>query len=195
MPEGKQRPPNALHEAAIWYLRSMAKHLPSSERDELASWLRQSPEHASAFYLISRVVRRARPRRASAHHTLSQSYYKHVKRQYLYPKIGLLAIALCGVAGGMFLGEARLWQVGAFAFACWGALKLREWVVSYRIEKGYFGSMESEVRDFIEFIATHRRDIDFTGQGGRRRPALVPESSQSASAAPAAPASNGALSE
>lgn len=194
MPEGKQRQPNALHEAAIWYLRSMAKHLSSNEREELASWLRQSPEHASAFFLIRRVVQRAKPRRATKHRALSLIYYKHVKQRSLYPKIGLLAIAVCGAAAWMFLDDARPLKIGVFAFACFLALVLRDVVVGFRVANGYFGSTESEVRDFIKFITAHRGDIDFTDSGGKRRPSLVPESAQSAPT-PAEPAAKGAVSK
>lgn len=198
MPEGKQRPPNALHEAAIWYLRSMAKQLSLSERNEFASWLRDSPENVSSFFLVRTVVRRVVPRRRSTsrlkkaltrvlrldragtvaysrHRTLSLSYYKHVQQQSLYPKIGLLAVAVCGGASWMFLHDARSLKIAAVAFVCFGLLMLREAVIGFRVANGYFGNTESEVRDFVKFIMAHRSDIDFTDQGGKRRPSLIPE--------------------
>ena len=217
MPEGKQQRPNALHEAAIWYLRSMAKQLSKSERDEFASWLRSSPENVSAYFLTRAVVRRAIPRQRSRsklkqvlarvlpldrpgtfaslrQRALSLGYYKHVKQQSLYPKIGLLAVALCGVCAWMFLQDVRPLKIAAIAFTCFLLLRAREVVIGFRVANGYFGSTESEVREFVKFITTHRSDIDFTDQGGKRRPSLVPEP-QSNSATRASPATTGALPE
>ena len=193
--EGKQHQPSALHEATIWYLRSMAKHLSTGERDELATWLRQSPEHASAFFLIRSVVSRAGPRPSTKRSALSHSYCKHVKQQSLYLKIALIVIAMCGVAGSMLLQDTRPLKIGAFAAGCFLLLVLRDAVVGFRVANGYFGSTKSEVRDFIKFITKHRGDINFTDQGGKRRTACNPESAPPAIPPPAESTRKGTASE
>jgi hypothetical protein len=202
MPESKQPEPNAdLYEAALWYLRSKAKNLATDEVQEFASWLQRSPENASALlriaeaegYCIPRgpIVRPLRLDRSDTwqsakHRALSQSYYKHVKQQSLYPKIGLFVVALCGVAGWMFLDDVRLLRIAVVAFAC---------VVGFRVGSGYFDNSESEVRDFVNFIVARRGDIDFTDRGGKRRPSLVAEPPPPKSTTPAAHASTGVLPE
>ncbi len=204
MPEGKQQRPNALHEAVLWYLRSAGKSLSASEQDELESWLRRSPENVSAFFLTRAVVRRTiRHRRSKGRierilarvlhldgsatfaslkqRALSSSYYTHVNQQSVFPKIGLNGMALCGVVTWLFLDDVRPLKMAAVAFACFVLLKAREAVIGFRVAQGYFGSTESEVRDFVKFIVAHRRDIDFTDQGGKRRPSLVPNPAQTGS--------------
>ena len=114
--------------------------------------------------------------------TLSLSYLKHVKRRHLLPKIGLLAVALCGRAGWMFLQDVRPLKIAAVCGVCFLLLLVREAVIGFRVMKGFFGSTESEVRDFVKFIASHRGDIDFTDAGGKRRPSLVPEPAELTSA-------------
>lgn len=214
MPEGKQRQPNAdLYEAALWYLRSKAKDLPTEEMQEFASWLRRSPENASALLRIAEVEGCVIPHRRagrvkqilaralgleiaisqamSKHRALSLSYYKHVRQKSRYPKIGLLVVALCGVGAWMFLGDTRPAKIAAVAIACFVLLMIREAVVRFRVEQGYFGSTESEVRDFVRYVVARRTDINFTDQGGKRRPSLVPEPRPDS----ATPASTGVLSE
>jgi len=193
MPESKQQQPTAdVCEATLWYLRSKAKRLPKAEVHEFARWLRRSPENASALLQIAAVERSAAPSDRVAplglpeRRALSLIYYKHVKRQYLYPKFGLLTIALGGVAGWMFLDDLAPLKIAAVAVLCFVLMLAREAVLRYRVERGYFGGTESEVRDFVKFIAARRGDIDFTGQGGKRRPSLVPEPSKTASSATSA---------
>jgi hypothetical protein len=219
MPEGKQQPPKAdLHEAVLWYLRSKAKQLPTEEMHEFVSWLRRSPANASALLRIAEEDRRVVPRRhwmgrfnralgrvlrrgradsseSSKHRALSLSYYKHVRRQSLYPKIGLLFVTLSGVSGWMFLDDVRPLKIGAVALACFLLMLVREFVLRLRIEKGYFGGTESEVREFVAFIRACRDDIDFTDEGGKRRPSLVPEPPAPKSGTSAASAPTGAWSE
>jgi len=217
IPEGKQRQSNAdLYEAALWYLRSKAKDLPTEEMQEFASWLQRSPENASALLRIAEVEGCVIPRRragrfkqivaralglelahtqtTSKHRALSLSYYKHMRQKSQYPKIGLLLVALCGVGTWMFLGDARPAKIAVVAFACFALLMIREAVVRFRVEHGYFGNTESEVRDFVKYIVARRGDIDFTDQGGKRRPSLVPEPRPD-SATPTTPAPSGVLSE
>lgn len=193
-------------------MRSKAKHLPAEEMREFESWLRRSPENASALLSIAardrhgksrhrstnrlkRVLRQvlrqdSRASEASAERgAISKDYFKHLRKKYLLPKIALLATALCGVAGYLFLQDDRLLQVSGIAFGCFSLLWIREVVVGLRIKHGYFGSTESEVRDFVTYISRYRDEIDFTDEGGKRRPALVPEprlphSTTSASSAP-----------
>lgn len=217
MPEGKQQPPKAdLHEAVLWYLRSKAQHLPTEEMHEFVSWLRRSPANAAALLRIAEEDRRVVPRRqgrytrvlrrvlrrgraessgSAKRRALSLSYYNHVRRQSLYPKIGLLVVTLCGVCGWMFLDDVRPAKIAAVAFGCFLLMMIREFVLRLRIEKGYFGGTESEVRDFVAFITACRDDIDFTDEGGKRRPTLVPEPSSPKSGTSAASAPTGALSE
>jgi len=216
-PDGKQRHPTIdLSEAALWYLRSKAKRLPTEELQEFASWLRRSPENASALLSLATRAhgRNPRPRStnrfkqalarvlrmdgadksASAEHrALSLSYLNHVKQKHLLPKMGLLAVALFGVAAWMFLHDARLLKIAAASLACLLLLMIREAVIRFRVTNGYFASTESEVRDFVKFISSHRGDIDFTDRGGKRRQSLVPEPQQSKSVS--APAATGVLPE
>jgi hypothetical protein len=194
MPESKQQQPTAdVCEATLWYLRSKAKHLPKAEVHEFARWLRRSPENASALLQIAAIERsagpfdRAAPLGIPERRALSLIYYKHVKRQYLYPKFGLLTIALGSVAAWMFLQDPRPLKIALVAVACFVLMLVRERVLRYRVKHGYFGGTESEVRDFVKFIAAYRGDIDFTDQGGKRRPSLVPEPSDRASSAASAP--------
>lgn len=175
MPDGKQRQPSAdLCEAALWYLRSKAKYLPTEEMQEFSSWLRRSPENASALLLIATrdhrrayrqsatnrfkqalvcVLRRDRVQSRAEHRSLARRYFDHVKRKYLLPKIGLLAVAACGVAGWMFLDDVRSLQIAAVAFVGLVLLMIKEAVIGLRVVSGYFGSTESEVRELIKFIA------------------------------------------
>lgn len=215
MPDGKERQPAVdISEAALWFLRSKAKYLQADEMQEFSSWLRRSPENAAALLTLAKMDRRVVPRRRSTsrfkqaltgwlrweraetqtttkHRALSLSYLKHVRQKHFLPKIGLLAVAVCGVAGWMFLGDVRPLKIAVVSFVCFLLLMVREAVIGFRVMNGYFGSTESEVRDFVEFIAAHRGDIDFTDQGGRRRPSLVPEPPQTNSA----PAPTGVWSE
>lgn len=219
MPDGKQRRPEAdLSEAIIWYMRSKAKHLPAEEMREFESWLHGSPENAAALLTLAEREHHITARRRSTskltqararlllmdrpgsqisteHSAISHDYFRHLKRKYLLPKIGLLAATVCGVAGWMFLLDTRLLKVAAVAFGCFLLVMIREAVVGYRVANGYFGTTESEVRDFIKFITAHRDRIDFTDEGGTRRPGLVPEPQQPGSAASAAPSPTEALSE
>jgi hypothetical protein len=214
MPDGKQRQPNV--EAALWYLRSKARSLPTQEVREFASWLRRSPENASALLSIATRAHRGHRERATSrfkralacmlgldrpkslaqadHRTLSRRYFDHVKRKYLLPKLGLLVVALCGLAGWMFLDDTRALKIASVALVGLSLLMIKEAVIGFRVMSGYFGSTESEVRDFVKFITAHGEDIDFKGQGGKRRPSLVPEP-QPDSKRSAARAPTGALSE
>jgi hypothetical protein len=218
MPDGKQRQPRAdLSEAALWYLRSKAKHLPTEEIQEFASWLRRSPENASALLSIAtrdhqrhfrrratitfkqalmHVLRmdRANSHAHTQHRTLSYRYFDHVKRKYFLPKLALLAVCACGVAGWIFLQDVRLLKIAIVAFVGFLLLMIREAVIGFRVVSGYFGSTESEVRDFVKFITAHGGEIDFTDQGGERQPSLVQEP-PSDSKASTASAPTGALSE
>jgi hypothetical protein len=223
MPDGKQRQPDAdLSEAALWYLRSKAKHLPSEERDEFAKWMRHSPENIAAILSIATMdrhgvprwreagrvkqllmliamrmlrLRRAESHESTKHRAISHSYFKHLKRKYFWPKLGLLAATLCSVAGWICFEDVRPLKLAAVAFGCLLLLVIREAVVGFRVTKGYFGTTESEVRDFVKFIRTHPEDIDFTDEGGKRRPALVSEPPRPDSATTPASAPTGALSE
>jgi ferric-dicitrate binding protein FerR (iron transport regulator) len=175
MPGGKQRQSNAdLSEAALWYVRSKAKYLPTDEIRELASWLRRSPENASALLAIATrdhqrisgqsathrlkqavacVLRGARAKsQAAEHRALAHRYFDHVKRKYLLPKRGLCVIATVGLAAWMFLDDVRSLQIAAAAFAGFLLLKVKEAVIGFRIVSGYFGTTETEARDLIEFI-------------------------------------------
>ena len=97
MPDGKQRQPDVdLSEAVIWYMRSKAKHLPVEEMHEFESWLQRSPENATVLLTLAEREHRVTARRRSA------SRLRRVPA-YLLAKIGLLAAALCAVAGWMFL--------------------------------------------------------------------------------------------
>jgi len=200
----------------IWYMRSKAKHLPAAEMQEFERWLHRSPENASALLTIAERDHHASPRRRSTtrlkrararlmhlnrvasqattkHSAISQDYFRHLKRRYFWPKLGLLTATACSAAGWLIYQDSRLLKIGTVAFVCFLLLTIREAVVGFRVANGYFGTTESEVRDFISFIGSHRDDIDFTDGGGKRRPALVPESQPPGSAAAAAPASTGAL--
>lgn len=185
---------------------------------EFASWVRRSPENASALLSLAT---KAYPRNSRRHSTstfkqalmhvlrmdraksqpsterraLSYRYLDHVKRKYFIPKFALLAVTVAGVAGWMFLQDVRPLKVAAVAFACFLLLTIREAVIGFRVVSGYFGSTESEVRDFVKFITTHRGDIDFTDQGGKRRPALVQEPPPPDPKSSAASTPTGALSE
>lgn len=195
MPEGKQRQPNAeVCEAALWYLRSKAKELSPDEMREFWRWVQGSPKNLATLLQFADIDPRVIPR-IELTHALSLTYYKHVKRQTLYPKIGLIAVALCGVACWMFLDDLRPLKIAAVAVACFLLMLVREAVLRFRVENGYFGGTESEVRDFLEFITKRRGEIDFTDQGGKRRPALVPEPPPPNSDTSAAAAPTGVLSE
>lgn len=198
MPDGKRRQPDADSEAMIWYMRSKAKHLPAEEMREFERWLHGAPENASALLAIAerdrRVISRV-PSADSKQQSISYEYLRHLKKQYFLPKMGLLAATLCGVAGWIFLQDLRLLKLAAVSFGCFALLIIREFVVGFRIASGYFGSTESEVRDFIQFITAHRHDIDFTDDSGKRRPALVADSPAPDSTPSAASSPTGALSE
>jgi hypothetical protein len=210
MPEGKQRWPEAeVYEAALWYVRWTGKNLSMDEMHDFTSWLRRSPENAAALLQLAALDHRVIPRRmfervrmdradplrSVKHRALSLTYYNHIKRQYLYPKVGLLTVTVCGVAAWMFLHDVRALKVAAVAATCFLLMILRETVLRFRVENGYFGGTESEVRDFVKFIIRRRGDIDFTDQGGKRRPSLVPEPSATSSDSAAATRPTGALSE
>jgi ferric-dicitrate binding protein FerR (iron transport regulator) len=177
MPDGKQRQPNAdLSEAALWYVRSKAKYLPTQEIHEFSSWLRRSPQNASAWLSIATrdhqrfagisasnrlkqaLLRVLRTKPCTERSSLSHRYLDHLKRKYLLPKVGLFAVTVCGVARWMFLDDGRSLKIAAAAFAGFALLKVKETVVSFRIVSGYFGSTESEVRDFLKFITAHFGD-------------------------------------
>lgn len=184
MLDGKQRLPNAdLSEAALWYVRSKAKYLPTEEIHEFSSWLRRSPHNASAWLSIatrdhqriSRVSARSRFKQAlvrvlgtnraksqTERSSLSHRYLEHLKRKYLSAKLGLIAVAACGLGGWMFLEDVRSAKIGAAALVGFLLLKLKEIVVGFRVVSGYFGSTESEVRDFLQYITAHYGDR--TGQ-------------------------------
>ena len=178
-------------------MRSKAKHLPAEEMREFENWLHCSPENASALLAIAETDRRVdRPSQAVRQHSsISHEYLRHLKKQYFLPKMGLFAAALCGVVGWILLQDMRLLKLAAVAFGCFVLLMIREIVVGFRVTNGYFGTTESEVRDFIQFITTHRDEIDFTDESGKRRPALVAESPAPGSATSATSAPTGALSE
>jgi hypothetical protein len=210
MPEGKLPQPKAeVCEAALWYVRWAGRHPPTEEMHEFRSWLRRSPENVAAVLQLATMDRQAIPQRmldrvlrldpagplASSKRALSLTYYKHIKRQYLYPKIGLLTVAVGGVAGWMFLDDVRPLKIAAVAVVCFLLLLVREAVLRFRVENGYFGGTESEVRDFVKFIIGRRGDIDFTDQGGKRRPSLVPEPPATSSDTVVATGPEGALSE
>jgi hypothetical protein len=178
MPDGKQRQPAAdLSEAALWYVRSKAKYLPTQEIHEFSNWLRRSPQNASAWTSIAtrdkhRFARGSATNRfkqalllgidrgesQTEHRGLSHRYLDHLKRKYLWPKLGLFAVAGCGLAGGLFLDDARSMKIAAAALVGLVLLKVKEIVVGFRIVSGYFGSTESEVRDFLQFITAHYGD-------------------------------------
>jgi ferric-dicitrate binding protein FerR (iron transport regulator) len=182
MPDGKQRHSNAdVSEAALWYVRSKAKYLPTDEVRQFASWLRRSPENASALLAIATrdrqrlsgqnathrlkqalvcVLRkdRAKSQARVEHRALAYRYFDHVKRKYLFPKLGLLAVALCGVAGWMLVDDVRSLKIAAAAFAGFVLLKIKEAVIGFRIVSGYFGTNETEARDLIKFIQASALD-------------------------------------
>lgn len=180
MPDGKQRQPDAdLSEAALWYLRSKAKYLQTEEIREFASWLRRSPQNASALLSIAtrdhqrfarqsatnrfkqallRVVRTDRAQSRTEDRSLSYRYFYHLKRKYLFPKLGLLAVVVCGGIGWMFLDDGRSAKIAAAGGVGLLLLKIKETVVGFRVVSGYFGSKGSEVRDLLKFISAHYAD-------------------------------------
>lgn len=195
MPDGKQRQPNAdLSEAALWYVRSKAKYLPTEEIHEFSSWLRRSPQNASAWLAIatrdhqriSRVSARSRLKQAllrvlgtdrvkshTERSSLSHRYLDHLKRKYLFAKLGLIAVALYGLGGWMFLEDVRSAKIGAAALVGFLLLKVKQIVVGFRVVSGYFGSTESEVRDFLKYITAHYGDhTDQKGDSALSKSAL-----------------------
>lgn len=184
MPDGKQRHPNAdLSEAALWYVRSKAKDLPTQEIHEFSSWLRRSPQNASAWLSIAtrdrqrisgvsarsrlkqallRVLGTDRGKSQTGRNSLSHRYLDHLKRKYLFAKLGLIAVAMCGLGGWMFLDDVRSAKIAAAALVGFLLLKVKEVVVGFRVVSGYFGSTESEVREVLKYITA--RYGDDTGQ-------------------------------
>jgi ferric-dicitrate binding protein FerR (iron transport regulator) len=180
MPDGKQRHPAAdLSEAALWYVRSKAKYLPTEEIHELSSWLRRSPQNSSAWMSIATRDRQRfsrgsattrfaqalrhvfgadRAKSRNEHRSLSHRYFYHLKRKYLFPKLGLFAVTVCGLAAWVFVDDMRSMKIAAAAFVGLALLKVQEIVIGFRVVSGYFGSTESEVRHFIKFITAHYGD-------------------------------------
>lgn len=186
IPDGKQKQPDAdLSEAMIWYMRSKAKRLAAAEMREFESWLHRAPENASALLTIAEREHHATSHRRSTSRlnrarvrierlnrvasqastklgAISQDYLRHLKKRYFWPKLGLLTATACSAAGWLIYQDTRLLKIGTVAFVCFLLLTIREAVVGFRIANGYFGTTESEVRDFISFVGAHRNDIDFT---------------------------------
>lgn len=174
--DGKQRHSNAdLPEAALWYLRSKSKYLSRDEMRELASWLRRSPENASALLAIAAGEHRQSSRHGAfgtikqmlmcawqvnntnskeytEHRTLSYRYLDHIKRKYLFPRWGLIALALCGLAAWMSSQDVRALKIAVVAFAGCLLLTIRQGLIRLRVASGDFGSTESEARELIKFV-------------------------------------------
>jgi len=70
------------------------------------------------------------------------------------------------------------WVLGSLALL-FMALSVQDWLLSYRIRKGLYGSSEHEAREMLEFIVAHSDKFDFTD--GDRLRKLLPDTEASTS--------------
>lgn len=107
--------------------------------------------------------------------TLSECYLDDVKRRSRYPKILLLSFAALAAGTSLIMKDLRYLGPAGMSVTFFLLMVLREAVLTVRVRRGFFGSVESEVRDLIRFIVENADNSDFTDEGGRRRPIWVRE--------------------
>jgi hypothetical protein len=210
-----QRVKLASEEAVYWYVRATQGDLSLADSRKLMYWLRRSPENISEMLRISdvsrslckvldihavhfgparrhdRITSRFLRLRSEARHrnsrkiALSLTYFSHLRRQHVYSKLTLLSVALCAVGLGLILENTQSLSLAGISLASLALLIIKEFVVGYRVSKGFFGSTESEARDLVQFIMENANEIDFTDGDGKRRPPLVTEPQQSVIGEPA----------
>jgi hypothetical protein len=61
-----------------------------------------------------------------------------------------------------------------------GFVILKEFLLTYRIQKGLFGTNRTEARELIDFIIKNSDNLDFTDSNGNLRRALLPEAKDAA---------------
>lgn len=59
-------------------------------------------------------------------------------------------------------------------------LRIKEFVVEYRVQTGLFGTNRTEARELIDFIIKNSDNLDFTDSNGNLRRALLPEAKDTA---------------
>lgn len=110
--------------------------------------------------------------------TVSIAYYRYIARRDVRSCIWLTATT-CVQAGIVLLTRppnmhSLLALVAVQAMLC-VSLLIRVRALRYRVESGLFGTTAQEAREVIGFLVQQVDDIDFTGNSGKRLPALVRE--------------------
>ena len=90
--------------------------------------------------------------------------------------VSFLISALLGI--GYCVGEIMDWWIVKkellFALACLTiALCAKQFLLNYRIRRGYYGQNKEEAREIIDFITSEAEKQDFTGGGNIRK--IFPE--------------------
>lgn len=113
---------------------------------------------------------------------LSLIYLMHMRRK---DSIVKMVLSFFGVLAASFQIKWPEMALLSIAFASTGVLALivlKEFVVEFRIRKGYFGNNRSEAKAVINFMRENSDDIDFHDDSGNLKKALFSvESEYSAS--------------
>ncbi len=121
-----------------------------------------------ASFLLKKIEKEdLKPRRKSKAETVTELYLIHKSSKLIMAK----NIAICGIilnAAMYFFIDLPFATTGLF-FAIVALLQIKEELLIYRINKGYFGSTTREAMMLIRFIDNHNDDSDMNS-GGRRMP-------------------------
>lgn len=115
---------------------------------------------------------------------ISVTYLNYLRKKNYAIK---LALAISAVFFSILNIKYPMYDLLSFAAISGIALSLlllKEFIIGFRIKKGFFGSTREEARTLVDFIFQHSEDIDFTDGNGKLRKALLPESKISGSSNP-----------
>ncbi len=110
---------------------------------------------------------------------LSFSYLRNLKKTYRRLKLILFLCTTTFLSLTWKLPLINLFEISIILLVIIAFLISKEMILTYRIQKGLFGTNRTEARALIEFIIKNSDDIDFTDNNGKLRRVLLPESKPS----------------
>lgn len=145
-----------------------------SKNEWLAKYTMFSPEvtEAIANRLVEAMAKSLENKSDPKNLALTFSYLNFVKRNNSNARVlSVLGQLICLTV--FAITSDRLFITFALILASiFFLIKLKEFVLEYRIKKGLFGNDEHEVKDLIYYIIENSDDIDFNDGDGNLRKAL-----------------------
>jgi hypothetical protein len=101
-------------------------------------------------------------------------YLSKLRRSMVWVHLMVLAVTFLYVFGAEVMGATPNVCLVIVCLVLLILLILRDSLIRYRIERGYFGQNKNEARQLISFILKNTEKIDFTDSSGKPMKALLP---------------------